>query len=150
MLLPLWWQLLAQLHEEPILAASILSAEIDDLLSTLELPDHQDAPSYAAPGRPSPLVTGTLELPAVAVARAEQLRRLARDIDALGRRAASQPLSHACATCMIVSVKTDLVAGATIQPPAACQRAMHPCARPPMPGQAVGQPARGARGPDSP
>eukprot|EP01048_Picozoa_sp_COSAG05_P009891 COSAG05_NODE_839_length_7033_cov_12.960485_6_plen_114_part_00 len=43
-----------------------------------------------------------------------------------------------------------LAAGATIQPPAACQRAMHPCARPPMPAQAVSQPARGARGPDSP
>jgi len=43
-----------------------------------------------------------------------------------------------------------LAAGATMQPPAACQRAMHPCARPPMPAQAVSQPARGARGPDSP
>ena len=30
-----------------------------------------------------------------------------------GRRAASQPLSHACATCMIVSVKTDLMHAVT-------------------------------------
>ena len=43
-----------------------------------------------------------------------------------------------------------MAAGAMMWPPAACQRAMHPCARPPMPAQAVSQPARGARGPDSP